>query len=534
MLLGALLVLASVAGCASGQELGVDLQTDLVPGLEFDLVEVSLDGAPPTRIAADALTSYDRPRRIFDRDGVVPGRRTIAVTLRLGAASVVSRRVQIPFARSHLVTVVISRDCRRSPCASTGASECLAEMLCAPPECTSLGVPGCPDAVCATDADCSASAACAQGRCVAGACLELPRAGGCGAGEACVPDRGCVAVEARDAGPSPVDGVVELPDASSPPDGYTAPLDCTSYQDCARCPEGWCVRGACSATNPATVVHDFETSAALHLWSLGDWTVDSTSRHTGTQSLRSDSRPDVAFTSAEYLHFDLAHPASLTLWARTGFWGSGDQFRVRVVSGVYDPAGSLFGTTFGEWVGYEVPLPAGAGYVLLEHEGAASSEARSVWIDDVVIGPPVSPSTDFEAPSLPMGYVSGYPWWTVEACPGGRAGQCARSGIVASDQRSSLMRMVRLPTDDTLAFWVRTSTHARDTLWIYVDGERSGRAWSGEIGWTLATIPLTAGAHTIEWVYEKDATLTAGSDAVWIDDVSFGPFTPDGSPLCAP
>ena len=66
----------------------------------------------------------------------------------------------------------------------------------------------------------------------------------------------------------------------------------------------------------------------------------------------------------------------------------------------------------------------------------------------------------------------------------------------------------------------------------FVDGTMRDQ-WSGTTGWTMVSYPLTAGSHTIEWRYVKDASVSSGSDAVWVDDVSVGP-PPTGGPLCGP
>ncbi len=46
-----------------------------------------------------------------------------------------------------------------------------------------------------------------------------------------------------------------------------------------------------------------------------------------------------------------------------------------------------------------------------------------------------------------------------------------------------------------------------------------GTGASGELGWGVVSIPVTAGFHTLVWSYEKDDSATGGSDAAWIDSV---------------
>jgi hypothetical protein len=41
---------------------------------------------------------------------------------------------------------------------------------------------------------------------------------------------------------------------------------------------------------------------------------------------------------------------------------------------------------------------------------------------------------------------------------------------------------------------------------------------SGDSGWQLFSMPILPGAHTLEWRYAKDGSISAGDDAAWIDD----------------
>ena len=56
-----------------------------------------------------------------------------------------------------------------------------------------------------------------------------------------------------------------------------------------------------------------------------------------------------------------------------------------------------------------------------------------------------------------------------------------------------------------------------------------GYGASGDINtWTFAIIPISAGAHTLTWSYEKDPSVDTGVDAAGIDDVvvTAGPSVP--------
>ena len=68
-----------------------------------------------------------------------------------------------------------------------------------------------------------------------------------------------------------------------------------------------------------------------------------------------------------------------------------------------------------------------------------------------------------------------------------------------------------------------------DLLRFYVDGVPQPLTWSGTAvaGWTLSpTYPLAAGVHTLSWVYSKDASVSVGLDAAYIDGLVTPAFTP--------
>jgi hypothetical protein len=190
--LAALICVGLASGCApESRELAVDLQTDFVPGVEFDLVTVTLDDGDPEETAAALTHRYDRPRRVLEAHDVMPGHRTVEVVLARSGAEVARRRIEMSFDRSYLLTVVITRSCRDVTCEVGDDTECVAGM-CVPPDCTRLGQTGCPEVECREDDDCTAGAACGRGRCIEGACLELPRHEMCPAEEICVPEVGCI------------------------------------------------------------------------------------------------------------------------------------------------------------------------------------------------------------------------------------------------------------------------------------------------------------------------------------------------------
>ena len=240
ILVAGLLITALLAGCPSDRELAVDVQTDFVPGVEFDQIEVTLDGTPAATLDARDTDSFARRRRVLERSDVPSGVHTVRVALLNRGAPLVARRVQLAFDRSRVVAITITRDCREVTCPSSGATECVGRT-CVPPTCSTLGEIECPDPVCSRDSECAASVACSEGVCVDGVCLDLPRTGGCEAGSVCVPERGCVPratvpdAGPLDAGDADASGRVDAAPTCSPSEvcANLADDDCDGATDCS-------------------------------------------------------------------------------------------------------------------------------------------------------------------------------------------------------------------------------------------------------------------------------------------------------------
>ena len=228
-------------GCEAQRELAVGLQTDFVPGIEFDDVRVELDGVEAARRVVDVDDSFARPTTLLERTGVAPGRRRIRVTLLLDDADVVTRTIEIPFRDRYLATVVITRSCREVSCPGPGDSadeSSCAGGVCVRPDCGTEGAPACPDPQCSPTEPCaSSSTECVSPVCVEGLCLELPRVGACSADELCVPGAGCVLRP------------TETPDAGVPLDAVI--VECTMDAQCTAgaCEDARCVEGACVVTS---------------------------------------------------------------------------------------------------------------------------------------------------------------------------------------------------------------------------------------------------------------------------------------------
>ena len=98
----------------------------------------------------------------------------------------------------------------------------------------------------------------------------------------------------------------------------------------------------------------------------------------------------------------------------------------------------------------------------------------------------------------------------------------ARSGLIGDSELTVLRTVVQ--GKGTLSFsWMVSSESSYDRLHFIVDGSEVS-VISGERGWATVTHDITSdGSHTIEWKYDKDSSVSNGSDCGWVDEVVWTP-----------
>jgi hypothetical protein len=123
-----------------------------------------------------------------------------------------------------------------------------------------------------------------------------------------------------------------------------------------------------------------------------------------------------------------------------------------------------------------------------------------------------------------------FPWqqggskpWTITGLNRYEGNYGSVSGPVSDYQNSQMLLTYTSVTDDSISFYLSTSTEQDyDYLMFTVDGVLQAQ-WSGETPWTRAAFPVTAGQHTFKWIYLKDLAYQTGLDRVWVDFIALPP-----------
>jgi hypothetical protein len=96
-------------------------------------------------------------------------------------------------------------------------------------------------------------------------------------------------------------------------------------------------------------------------------------------------------------------------------------------------------------------------------------------------------------------------------------GDSAVSGTITHSQNSYLQTTINYSVARTIKFYWKVSSEANyDYLKFYVDGTLKDEI-AGTVGWQQKSYAVTAGSHTLKWVYEKDSSVSSGSDCGWVD-----------------
>ena len=95
----------------------------------------------------------------------------------------------------------------------------------------------------------------------------------------------------------------------------------------------------------------------------------------------------------------------------------------------------------------------------------------------------------------------------------------SRSGDIGDDQYSRMSLTFDFVEDGSVSFYKMVSSEAAyDFLRFFIDGVEKG-SWSGSTGWEQVAYIITTGNHELSWEYDKDVSLSNGSDCGWVDNI---------------
>ena len=137
----------------------------------------------------------------------------------------------------------------------------------------------------------------------------------------------------------------------------------------------------------------------------------------------------------------------------------------------------------------------------------------------------------FSAESFESGNFMAFPWefggdadWVIDGSIAYQGAYSARSGLIDDNEYSYMEMEICTLADGEISFYKKVSSENNyDYLRFYLDGVKLGE-WDGEQDWSEVTYNLSSGIHTVSWSFEKDGSVSNGSDCGWVDFISFPPL----------
>lgn len=199
----------------------------------------------------------------------------------------------------------------------------------------------------------------------------------------------------------------------------------------------------------------------------------------------------------------------------TGYFTGGSTVTLTAAPNASSKFASWSGACSGTQASCNVTLPVGA---------SAATNVTALFADATV---PLNAALDdtlvWSTPAV-TGDVGGWFGQTAVMRAGDATGS-ARSAKITDSQNSSIQTTVTGP--GTLSYyWSVSSESGYDFLSFYIDGVRQSGRISGAVGFTQQSWSIPAGSHVLKWTYSKDASLSSGSDAGYLDTVLFTASAP--------
>ena len=239
-----------------------------------------------------------------------------------------------------------------------------------------------------------------------------------------------------------------------------------------------------------------------------------------------------AFVLSEFRPVNMIHPGEFgTLLIGFKNIGSSDarEAKVQLYSSSSDlvfnpiqysigtiPAGSTATTTAS--FSTSANVPTGSSYeVFYRMDAVPYTVSSTEWLN---IGPvkETFETGDFSAFAWET---LGSSFWYIDNSTSNTGTYSARSGAIDNANLTTLQVSYNVVENGEISFFKRVCTEAnKDKLTFYIDNTAMGE-WSGEVGWSRESFPVTAGTHKFKWIYIKNGSGSYGDDCCWIDDILF-------------
>lgn len=156
-------------------------------------------------------------------------------------------------------------------------------------------------------------------------------------------------------------------------------------------------------------------------------------------------------------------------------------------------------------------------------DGAYRAGADAGWIDEVIFSGNVDLAQALDTTGINWTTGGANPW-VGQTAINHDATDSGASGTITHSQESWMQATFTGPAQ--INFWWKVSSEQNgDYLSVRIDNGESVARISGAVDWTLQSVTVPAGAHVVRWSYAKDASVSAGEDRAWVDQISTSAVT---------
>ncbi len=220
-------------------------------------------------------------------------------------------------------------------------------------------------------------------------------------------------------------------------------------------------------------------------------------------------------------------------WVDQVVWTSTLPYTVTTASSPASGGSTTGGGTFTGGSSRVVTAMAGSGYTFVNWKNAAgnvvSTSTTYVFMLDAdlsltacFVPTGVSLQAALDNTALAFTSTGSSAGWFGQTAVKTHGASAAQSGPIGHGQSSVMQATVTGPI--MLSFWWKASSEPEhDALKLYIDGAAQPGSVSGVTEWENKSLTIPAGTHTVQWVYSKNSTGSAGSDCAWVDQVALSP-----------
>ncbi|MCP4220306.1 MAG: hypothetical protein GY765_37085 [bacterium] len=268
--------------------------------------------------------------------------------------------------------------------------------------------------------------------------------------------------------------------------------------------------------DPVIVTGDLEdaldnTDVTVTTSGSGDWAVDSSIYYYDNDSIKS---PTITHNQTASANISVSGVTSVKFYWKVSSEASYDYLRFYIDGSLQD---QIAGTVDWEQKSYVVSSGSHTLAWTYYKDGSVSSGSDCGWVDKLeldtgTVTDPLGEALDNSSVTVST---SGDGTWAVNTDDYYYGSSSIKSPVITHSQDASAEVTISGVTSVSF-YWKVSSESGYDYLRFYIDGTLQDSI-AGTVNWAQKTYSVSSGSHTLKWMYDKDYSVSSGSDCGWVD-----------------